>query len=141
MTLLELQDYVLFQTNNDTDDLGDFTPYINGYINEGYDRLVEAYAGAHVGDEGYPKLSAVEMTPNLPDWMQLGIAYWATWLIYRNGNPNKQQRGAQFRASAEEIKAKVLSSGGINGKADTFHNIPLHPYSSSQTNEPGYPYK
>lgn len=140
MTLLELQDYVLFQTNNDTDDLGDFTPYINGYINEGYDRLVEAYAKDHIGEE-YPALNAPDMAPNLPEWTHLAIAYWATWLIYRNGNPNKQQRGLQFRASAEEIKAKVLSSGGINGKADTFHNIPKFPYSSGKQDEPGYPYK
>lgn len=140
MTLLELQDYVLFQTNNDVDDLGDFTPYINGYINEGYDRLVEAYARTHLGGE-YPVLSAPADEPNLPEWTHLAIAYWATWLIYRNGNPNKQQRGLQFRASAEEIKAKVLSSGGINGKADTFHNIPMFPYSSGKQDEPGYPYK
>ena len=29
MTLTELQAYVMHQTNNDVDDLGDFTPYLN----------------------------------------------------------------------------------------------------------------
>lgn len=143
MTLTELQNYVLFQTNNDTDDLTDYTPYIDGYLNEGYDRIVEAYAGegTHVGDADYPALAAAEedeeeMSPNLPAWTHLGIAYWATWLIYRNGNPQRQQRGMQFRAAAEEIVAKIRASGGLAGdtaraagdEIGVFTNIPYYPY-------------
>lgn len=137
MTLTELRNYVLFQTNNDVDDLSDYTPYLDGYLNEGYDRLAEAYAGEHVGSTDYPLLAAATDVPALPAWQHLGIAYWATWLVYRNGNPSKQQRGMQFRASAEEIVAKVRASGGLAGDTaraakDTtygqFKNIPSYPY-------------
>ena len=40
MTLNEIKQAVMFQTDNDRDDLGDFMPYLLGYINEGYDRLL-----------------------------------------------------------------------------------------------------
>lgn len=36
MNLLEIKNMVMFQTNNDADDLGDFLPYLEDYINEGY---------------------------------------------------------------------------------------------------------
>ena len=34
MTLSEIQEQIMFQTNNDADDLGDYTPHINDYINQ-----------------------------------------------------------------------------------------------------------
>lgn len=139
MTLTELQAYVMHQTNNDVDDLGDFTPYLTGYLNEGYDRLVNVYANAHAGDEGYPMLSLGTDAPQLPVWTHPAIANWATWLIYRNGNPNKQQRGLQFRAAAEEVSAQVRASGGLAGDTaraagepvGQIHNIPFAPYGNS----------
>ena len=36
MTVGEIKNAVMFQTNNDTDDVGDFLPYLMDYINEGY---------------------------------------------------------------------------------------------------------
>ena len=41
MTLAEIKNLIMFQTNNDKDDLGDYLPYLMDYINEGYDRLVQ----------------------------------------------------------------------------------------------------
>lgn len=147
MTFPELQSYVMHQTNNDVEDLGDFMPYLAGYLNDGYDRLINAYAGAHVGDSGYPLLAAVpeagegeeqlpDMVPNLPVWTHQAIADWATWLVYRNGNPTKQQRGLSFRASAEEVASRVRASGGLAGdtaraagqRIEQFKNIPFYPY-------------
>lgn len=124
MTVGEIKNLVMFQTNNDADDLGDFMPYLLGYINEGYDRLVYAYAEQHLGGDEYPPLSDDMDAPNLPSWMHRAIADWATWLIYRNGNAQKQNRGFSFRNAAEEILAKVTSENGKNGKVRHFKNIP-----------------
>jgi hypothetical protein len=57
---------------------------------------------------------------------------WATWFIYRNGNPQKQQRGMAFRSSFDEILMRVASTGGIDGmnedgtakRYNKFKNIP-----------------
>ena len=132
MTLSEIQEQIMFQTNNDADDLGDFTPHINDYINEGYDRIVIIWDNKHVPCTDYPKLENDADTPNLPEWIHRYIADWATWLIYRNGNPQKQNRGMAFRSSFEEMLGKLASQGGKNGldedgnpkKYKKFMNIP-----------------
>ena len=132
MTLSDIQEQVMFQTNNDPDDLGDFTPHINDYINEGYDRIIILWDNKHVPCTDYPRLEEAEDTPNIPEWIHRYIADWATWLIYRNGNPQKQQRGMQFRYSFEELLNKISSMGGKNGldengnpiKHKSFRNIP-----------------
>lgn len=109
MTLAEIKAMVMFQTNNDADDLGDFLPYLETYINDGYDRLAVAYAGEHVSQDsnGYTPLSHDKSAPSLPDWTHQAIADWATWLIYRNGNVQKQNRGYQYRNHFSEIEAKL----------------------------------
>lgn len=101
MTLNEIRERVLFQTNNDSDDLGDFQPHIEGYINEGYDLLTMAYDRIHVnaeknGDVKYPSLVNASDTPTLPEWMHPALADFATYMIYRNGNALKQNRGMAF---------------------------------------------
>lgn len=96
MTLTEIRNRVLFQTNNDADDLGDFQPYIEGYINEGYDLLTMAYDKKHVGTDEYPTLALASDTPALPDWMHPALADYASYMIYRNGNALKQNRGMAF---------------------------------------------
>ena len=132
MTLSEIQEQVMFQTNNDADDLGDFTPHIDDYINEGYDRIVIIWDRKHVPSTDYPRLENGTDEPNLPEWIHRYIADWATWLIYRNGNPQKQQRGMQFKYSFEECLNKISGMGGKNGldangdpkKYKNFINIP-----------------
>lgn len=111
MTFSEIKNMVMFQTNNDADDLGDFLPYLNDYINEGYDRLALAYAGEHGGQdsENYPPLRKDKEAPALPEWTHRAIADWATWLVYRNGNVQKQNRGYQFRSAFSEVESKLRS--------------------------------
>lgn len=115
MTLAEIQEQIMFQTNNDADDLGDYTPHINDYINEGYDRIVIVWDGVHVSTTDYPKLEADNDEPNLPEWIHRYIADWATWLIYRNGNLQKQNRGLAFRTSFENMLSRLADAGGKNG--------------------------
>lgn len=129
MTLEEIQALIMFQTNNDADDLGDFQPHLLGYVNDGYDRLLYAWTKAHVehGSEEYPPLAEPEDVPKLPLWTHNAIADWATWLVYRNGNPQKQGRGMQFRYAFDEVVQQVTASGGLAGqsnKVTRFYNIP-----------------
>ena len=124
MTVAEIKNEVMFQTNNDVEDLGDFLPYLMDYINEGYDLLVNAWASAHIHTEEYPKLVLDTDVPNLPEWTHRALSDWATWLVYRNGNPSKQNRGFQFKLAFEEVLAKIKSEGGIKGRVRNFYNIP-----------------
>jgi hypothetical protein len=132
MTLSEMQEHIMFQTNNDSDDLGDFVPHINDYINEGYDRVVVIWDNQHIPSTDYPRLEEDDDVPNVPEWIHRYIADWATWLIYRNGNPQKQNRGMAYRSAFEQMLAKLADMGGKNGldengnmkKYRNFINIP-----------------
>ena len=140
MTLAEIKSRVMFQTNNDDEDVGDYLPHLVDYINDGYDRLVFAWADNHCGGEDWPWLqepanesdtSGVDV-PKTPEWTHKYLADWATWLVYRNGNPQKQQRGTAFRYAFEEMLSKIRDMGGMNGmnedgtlkKYKNFINIP-----------------
>jgi hypothetical protein len=120
MTVDEIKKFVMFQTSNDAEDVGEFLPYLLDYINEGYDRLVFAYAKEHVPSTTYPTLVLDTAVPVLPAWTHLGIANWATWCVYRNGNPAKQNRGFQFRAAAEETAAQIRGGSAPRN----FYNMP-----------------
>ena len=134
MTLLEIKEQVMFQTNNDADDLEDFEPHIVDYINDGYDRLVDVFDHQHVTEssETYPTMSDNDDEPNLPDWMHRYLVDWATWLVYRNGNPQKQNRGYAYRESFESLLARIRAEGGKDGinadgtlvRYNKFINIP-----------------
>ena len=129
MTLKELKERIMFQTNNDADDLGDFLPHITDYINDGYDKVVFAWCGEHVSadSDNYTPLSHDKSQPDVPDWTHRAIADWATWLIYRNGNSNKQSRGVVFRSSFEEVLRQIASMTGkgvASSKGSKFYNIP-----------------
>ena len=140
MTLAEIKSRVMFQTNNDDEDVGDYLPHLVDYINDGYDRLVFAWAMTHCGSEDWPWLEEPEEgseetdvdVPKTPEWTHKYLADWATWLVYRNGNPQKQQRGYAFRSAFEEMLSKLQGSGGMNGIDENgnqiiyknFRNIP-----------------
>jgi hypothetical protein len=70
--------------------------------------------------------------PNLPEWTHRALCDWATWLVYRNGNPQKQQRGLAFKTAFEEVLAKLADEGGADGLNEDgtskqykfFRNIP-----------------
>lgn len=115
MTLLEIQEHIMHQTNNDADDLGDFLPHLNDYINEGYDRIVVVWDSQHVPSDDYPALTDDEDQPNLPLWIHRYIADWATWLVYRNGNPQKQNRGMAYRNAFLELLSRLADGGGKAG--------------------------
>ena len=117
MTLGEIKEQVMFQTNNDADDLEDFEPHIGEYVNDGYDRLVEVWDHQHVSSTStdYPTLTADTDVPNVPEWTHRYLADWATWLVYRNGNPQKQQRGYAFREAFLSMLSTILGEGGVNG--------------------------
>ena len=132
----------MFQTNNDSDDLEDFLPALTDYINEAYDRLVVVWAKAHVPSADWPALREYEEqeeptdppadVPQTPEWTHRYLADWATWLVYRNGNPQKQQRGYAYREAFLGMLATISGEGGENGlNADgtqkqykSFINIP-----------------
>lgn len=124
MTMDEIKQEIMFQSNNDFEDLDEFLPFLDGYINEGYDKMVYAWDKAHCGDAEYPALSADTDVPNLPEWTHRGLCDYGTWLVYRNGNPQKQQRGQVYLAAFEELLTKIRSEGGKNGPVRNFYNIP-----------------
>ena len=117
MTLGEIKEQVMFQTNNDSDDIGDFMPALKDYVNEGYDRLVKVWAKAHVSNNSmeYIPLDTDYDEPVTPEWTHRYLADWATWLVYRNGNPQKQQRGYAYRESFLAMLSTIADEGGING--------------------------
>ena len=134
MTLLEIQEHIMHQTNNDADDLGDYLPHLNDYINEGYDRIAIVWDSKHVPSDDYPRLVDDADVPNLPTWMHRYIADWATWLVYRNGNPQKQNRGMAYRNAFLDFLSTLSDGGGKAGfdestgalvKYKKFINIPV----------------
>jgi len=132
MTLAEIKNQVMFQTNNDAEDLGDYEPHINDYVNEGYDRLVSAWDKSHVSIGEYDRLEIDSDEPLLPEWTHRAMVDYATWLIYRNGNPQKQQRGMAYLNAFNQIERKILDEGGAAGlnedgslkRYNKFRNIP-----------------
>ena len=133
MTLAEIKAQIMFQTNNDAEDIEDYLPHVNDYINDGYDRLMSVWQKDHVPGETYAKLQEDTDEPELPEWIHRYICDWATWLVYRNGNPQKQQRGRAYYESFMEILNKLSGMGGASGlNTDgsmkvykNFRNIPV----------------
>ena len=133
MTLAEIKAHIMFQTNNDEEDIDDYLPHLVDYINEGYDRLVAVWIKSHTPQDEYPRLTEDTDEPNLPEWTHRGICDWATWLVYRNGNPQKQQRGMAYRNAFLELLSKLSYEGGADGLNEdgtnkqyrNFINIPV----------------
>jgi hypothetical protein len=125
MTLTEIKNRVMFQTNNDAEDVGHYLPHLVDYINDGYDRLVFVWAKSHVPSDDWPALRELNEgespsdppvdVPRVPEWTHKFLADWATWLVYRNGNPQKQQRGYAFREAFFSMLATISDQGGMNG--------------------------
>ena len=126
MNLAEIKNAIMHQTNNDADDLGDFLPYLVDYINEGYDRLVFAFAGQRVSADSndYTPLKNDKSSPDLPDWLHRYVADWATWLVYRNGNSQKQNRGYAYRSAFLEVEAQLrgmtMEEKGFDTSSDAY---------------------
>ena len=119
MTLSNMKNRVMFQTNNDTDDVSEYLPYLTSYLNEGYDLLLLAYTDEHLESTAY--MSSDTDTPSLlPEWSHHAIADYGTWLVYRNGNPSKQQRGIQFLRAFNEVSARLKA---LSLKGRQFYNV------------------
>ena len=128
MTFAELKEHVMFQTNNDADDLGDYMPHVDDYLNEGYSRIVAVWDHQTVPSTDYPAMEEDDDEPKIPEWIHRYIADWATWLIYRNGNPQKQNRGRAYWQSFESALAMIADNGGKdgldeNGKQKRYRNF------------------
>ena len=120
MNLFELKQQVMFQTGNDAEDLGDFLPHLKDYLNEGYDLLLMAHCKEHVDDAGkYPRLFHDKSEPELPQWAHRALADYAAWMVYRNGNAQRQSRGFVFRKAFEEVLGRLRQEGG-----PSIRNIP-----------------
>lgn len=132
MTVGDIKNRVMFQTNNDAEDVGDYLPHLVDYINDGYDQLMNAWYGTHVPAGEHDRLEIDADEPELPEWTHIAIADYATWLVYRNGNPSKQNRGTAFYSAFREVLAKIHSEGGAEGVNEDgtrkiirfFHHIP-----------------
>lgn len=128
MTLSDIKTRIMFQTNNDASDVGDYLPHLVDYINEGYALLLYAWAGVYPAPahDAYPTLDADTDTPVTPEWTHNAIADYGTWLVYRNGNASKQQRGMRYLAAFEDVKARIYAFGGkdATGAVRNFKNIP-----------------
>lgn len=132
MTLAEIKAQIMFQTNNDAEDIEDYLPHVNDYINDGYDRLMNVWQKDHVPGDTYDRLEDDTDEPELPEWLHRYICDWATWLVYRNGNPQKQQRGRAYYESFMEVLSKIAGMGGASGLNEDgsiksykyFRNIP-----------------
>lgn len=124
MTVDEIKEAALFQSQNDIEDIDDFRPVLAEYLDEAYDRLVYAYAGAHpANDTDWPKIKAPGDVPLTPDWTHLSLVDWVTWRILSIGSPAKQQQGMVFRQQFERDLLKAQEEGQ-GGRANHFINIP-----------------
>ena len=123
MDLSAIKQQVMFQIGGDAEDVQDFLPYLTRYINDGYDRLTMVAYGQHVGDgaDDTPALSHDRSIPVLPEWTHPAIADYATWLICRNGNAQRQNRGYAFRRAFENVenRLRMAQSGRY------IHHIPM----------------
>ena len=119
MTVKELEARVMFQTNNDAGDLSEYLPPVGDYLNEAYDMLLHALEGRHLTDDEY--LAEETDAPFLlPRWAHIALADYATWCVYRNSNPVKQQRGMQFLQAFERIRGRLA---GEALKGLQFYNV------------------
>lgn len=109
MTLKDLKDLVMLQTGNDVEDYVDFAQQSLIYLNEGYRRVYQHWMGV------YPEaLLALDTDiPAVPSEVHAAIADWATWLLYRNGNSSKQNRGLAFKDAAEKALGRIKRGGGM----------------------------
>ena len=121
MELTEIKNAVMFQTNNDIEDVSEYSLVLNSYINEGYEKLCFAFWRMYPSPSGLLKpLEKGTDIPKLPTYAHRAISDYSTYLIYRNGNPSKQNRGMAFLQTFNEILIKLqldnskLENGGIN---------------------------
>ena len=95
MTFANIRDMVMFQTGNDTSDYAEFEPSLSEYINEGYGVIQRDLFRKQVGID-FNRMVAADDTPDIPEALHRSIADYATYMVYRNGNVARQNRGVPF---------------------------------------------
>ncbi len=114
MTLAEIGALALFQAGYDESDQPDFEPALTGYVNEGYQKLLRALGCGEL------RLREQGDIPNLPLRLHRSLADYACWMLMRNGNALRQQRGAVFLQAFEAVCAEAASS---RNRKMRFHGI------------------
>jgi hypothetical protein len=113
------------QFGADAEDLRAFLPELEGYLNAAYDLASWYFDKKHVGsrEDERPRLADDGDIPDVPDWIHEYMSDYATYLIYRNGNAQRQQRGIPFLTRWNEGLAKLRSEGMPDGMPDRFRNL------------------
>lgn len=124
-------------------------PAIDGYVNAGYDQILYAFTQLHI-DMGtvFVSLKNGKDVPLVPDWTHDAIADYATYLMYRNGNTQKQSRGQMYLQNFRDIydkcfelrsKIKVdMETGAItivSMKPKQFYNV-FEPFVNTNSSDP-----
>ena len=119
MTVKEIKAFVMHQhLDMDMSDVDAYIPFLLTYINEGYDKLVKAWANRRVGETDCPILETDNDSPKIPERYHKALCDWATWCLYRNGNQQKQGRGQAYRYAFEEALTDILNAGGEAAAGD-----------------------
>lgn len=113
MTFEELMQRAMFQYNADWDDVEDYAPHVDAYVNDGYDQVLYALTSYHLNDlEIFVTLENDNDVPGVPEWTHQPIADYATYMLYRNGNPQKQSRGTYFLQAFRDCISKCKDMAG-----------------------------
>ena len=112
MTVAEIKRLVVEQFGQTEEEMREHMPKIISYINDGYDLMVDAWKPhKHVGGEEYPRLTRNDETPLVPEWLHGYLADYATYLVYRNHNPQRQQRGIPYLQRFNEAIGRLKTEG------------------------------
>lgn len=125
MNFGEIRDMVMTQSGNDPSDSSEYEPALTEYINEGYGNLLYEYSQERISTaEGaaYPYLARDLDVPLLPEHLHRPIADYATYLIYRNGNVSKQQRGNAFYSQYLKALGDARSDAMRGAKFTNLYN-------------------
>lgn len=116
MTFEEMMQRAMFQYNADWDDVEDYTPHVDAYVNDGYDQVLYALTNYHLDElDAFPTLVAetdADTVPGVPAWTHQSICDYATYMLYRNGNPQKQGRGTYFLQAFNDCITKCKNLAG-----------------------------
>jgi hypothetical protein len=109
------------QFGADAEDLREFLPEVEGYLNAAYNIASHLKNKKFVGGgaDEVPRLAADTDIPDLPEWVHEYLCDYATYLIYRNGNQARQQRGIPFLTRWQECLALIAKSD----VPDRFRNL------------------
>jgi hypothetical protein len=120
------------QFGADAEDLREFLPELEGYLNSAYN-LMSWYADKkRVGnrENERPRLAEDSDIPDVPEWTHEYMCDYATYLIYRNGNQARQQRGIPFLQRWNE-GVTLAAQNTADGIPDKFRNLYVY-----EPNEP-----